>query len=444
MQDSVYDSHEYTSIHAAVMFADLENSVMISSALSGPEYDRLINSFQHTMLELVRSLKEQGLRVEEHHVAGDQLSVFFYDPEEVARNYAMDGPEPVQGAERAEVVEQCHKINQELAITALKAAIQLKNRWLVQEANLERVLHHREPLGLAIGLHCGRVYLTNRPDGTRRIEGYAINLGKRVETCAREGRYSRIMVSQKTRDQIRTSVMKHTQLRQRIFFHRHDLPLELLKGVTRAQALYELKFYHRIGVHVPKEAIELYESIFAIDHTNLWAYNQLADYYAYQTKDWERVHQLANIACVVHPEDEKVQYDLSKYYFHKGNLEMSQEFALEALRLNPSFDLAHEQLAMIASCREDNTAIDHWRDAVRLSPNSAVNHFNLGLALLDEDQAETGTYHVLEALRIYPGYSQDQAVFTAALAELAEQGKLPERLRDLSRARLDQASAGAD
>jgi class 3 adenylate cyclase len=442
MKDSIYDAHEFTSIHAAVLFADLENSVMISSALSGPDYDQLINAFQQTMLELVRALKEHGLRVGEYHVAGDQLSVFFYDPEEVARNYALDGPEPLKGDERAELIRQCLKVNEELAITALKAAIQLKNRWLVQDANLERVLSHREPLGLAIGLHGGRVYLTNRPDGTRRIEGYAINLGKRVESCAREGKYSRIMVSQTMRDLIRTSVIELAQVRQRIFFHRHDVPLELLKGVSRPQSLYELKFYHRIGVQVPREAIELYESIFALDPTNLWAYNQLVDFYAFTAMDWERVFQLANIASVVHPEDEKVQYDLSKFYYQKGNLDMSQEFALEALRLNPSFDLVHEQLALIASGREDIAAqIAHWRDAVRLSPSSAVNHFNLGLALLEASQAEAGTYHVLEAVRIYPAYMQEHDAFATSLERLMEKDKLPAGLHYLLAAGLDQATA---
>jgi class 3 adenylate cyclase len=445
MQETVYNSHDYTSIHAAVLFADLENSVMISSALSGPEYDLLINAFQQTMLELVRSLKERGLRVGEYHVAGDQLNVFFYDPEEVERNYALDGPEPLRGDARAELIRQCLKVNEELAITALKAAIQLKNRWLVQDANLVRVLHHREPLGLAIGLHGGRVYLTNRPDGTRRIEGYAINLGKRVESAAREGGYSRIMVSQNLRDLIRTSVIELAQVRQRIFFHRHDVPLELLKGVSRPQALYELKFYHRIGVHVPEEAVKLYERIFALDPTNLWAYNQLVDYYADQTEDWERVFQLANIASVVHPDDEKVQYDLSKYYFQKGNLDMSQEFALEALRLNPTFDLVHEQLALIARERKDVAAlIEHWRDAVRLSPSSAMNHFNLGLALLEAGQAEAGTFHLLEAVRIYPAYMRENADFAESLAKLMDQGKLPEGLRHLLAAGQNQVAGGKE
>jgi class 3 adenylate cyclase len=444
MQDSIFDGHDFTSIHAAVLFADLENSVMISSALSGPEYDRLINAYQGTMLELVRALEEQGMHVGEFHVAGDQLSVFFYDPEEVARNYALDGPEPLAGDARRELIRQCRKVNEEIAFCALRAAIQLKNRWLVQEANLERVLRHREPLGLAIGLHYGRVYLTNRPDGTRRAEGFAINFGKRVESCAREGKYSRIMVSQKMRDLIRTSVVKNTQLRQRIFFHRHDVAIELLKGVSRAQAVYELKFYHRIGVHVPQAAIELYESIFAIDHTNVWAYNQLVDYYAFEAHNWERVFELANIASVVHPEDEKIQHDLSKYYFQKGNLDLSREFALEALRLNPSFDLVHEQLAVIASRQEDLAAqIAHCRDAVRLSPSSAVNHFNLGLALLEAGQSDAGEYHVLEAARIYPEYPEAYPAFGESLRRLAETGKLPEPLARLAALRATRSAASA-
>lgn len=440
--DSLYDHHEYTSIHVAILFADLENSVMISSALSGPEYDKLINSYQATMIELVQALQHEGMRIGEYNVAGDQLAIFFYDEHEVERNYALDGPEPLAGPERQDLIRLSAKLNEETAYSALKAAIQLKNRWLVQSANLERVLHHREPLGLAIGLHYGRAYLTNRPDGQRRIEGFTINLAKRIEGFARQGQFSRIMISQKMRDLIRTSVVKHTQLRQRVFFHRHDVAMELLKGVSRAQAVYELKFYHLIGVHVPPEAIQLYESIFAVDHTNSWAYNQLVDYYAYHERDWARVMQLAKIAVVVHPEDEKVYYDLSKCYYQLGNFAMSKHYAEDALRINSGFDLAHEQLALIASQLEDIDAqVRHWRDAVALSPSSAVNHFNLGLALSEAGGVEMAEYHIREAVRLFPQYVTWPA-FISSVHSLLERGKLPEDLAELLPAAEASASSG--
>ncbi|MCH7471324.1 hypothetical protein IIA79_00015 [bacterium] len=426
--EEVWDGCEYTSIHAAVLFADLENSVMISSALPPPDYNRLINAFQAAMLELVGLLRDQGMPIGEVYVAGDQLSIFFYDHEEVRRNYLMDGPQAQEGEARALLIAECKSSYENLVLSALKAAIQLKNLWLIQEFNLERVLANLDPWELGTGIHYGRVYLGNRPDGKRRIEGYTVNLAKRIEGYSRRGNYSHVMVSQQVRDTIRSSVVKHTQLRQRIFFYKHDVALELLKGVARAQAIHELKFYHRIGIHVPHEVIEQYEAIFAVDRTNIWAYYQLVDYYAYQAGDWERVFELAKVAHLVHPQDEKVLLDLAKYYLQKGELAQSTQFAEEALRLNESFDLVHEHLAIIASKAKDHAAqIRHWRTAVRLGPGSPVNNFNLGLALLSDDQPEEGAAYVQEALRSYPDY-KSLPVFVDALSQLRDEGKLPEAL----------------
>lgn len=443
--EAVYSDDRYTSIHAAVLFADLENSVMISSVLPGPEYNQLINTFQGAMLEVVHSLQAQTKTeayVAEYHIAGDQLSIFFYDPTEVERNYLLDGPDPLTGDARAAAIAASRKINTDIAISALKAAIQLKNRWLIEASNMARVVRHYEPFGVAIGLHAGRVHYSLRSDGTKRAEGYTINLAKRIEGFARQGVYSRIMVSQKYHDLIRTCVIKHTQLRSRIFFHQHDMAMELLKGISHGQAVYELKFYHRLGVQVPLEVVTLYEAIFASDKANAWAFYQLVVHYVYQVKEWPRVLELANIASVVHPRDEMVHYVLSKYYFAAGNMEMSQRYAENALRLNDGFDLAHEQLAWIAQQTEDLDAqIYHWREAATLSPGSAVNHLNLGLVLLETGKAEKGDYHVREALRIYPEY-KTYPLFSSSLSAMKSAGKLPESMCDLLQDTQAEAAAG--
>ena len=443
--DSVYDDDRFTSIHAAILFADLENSVMISSVLPGPEYNHLINTFQGAMLEVVHALKSQTQQegyVAEFHIAGDQLSIFFYDPQEVERNYALDGPEPLVGEERAQAIANSRQINIDIAIAALKAAIQLKNRWLIEAGNMARVVRHYEPFGLAIGLHAGRVHYSLRPDGTRRAEGYTINLAKRIEGFARQGLYSRIMVSQKFHDLIRTCVVKHSQLRSRIFFHRHEMAMELLKGISHGQSVYELKFYHRIGVAVPLEVVKLYEIVFAADKANSWAFYQLVVHYIYQAKNWPRVLELANIASVIHPRDEMVHYVLSKYYFEVGNLEMSMRYAENALRLNDGFDLAHEQLALIAHQLEDKEQqIFHLREATTLSPGSAVNHLNLGLALLETGKMDKGEYHIREALRIYPEY-ETYPLFTSSIKMMRDTHKLPESMYDLAQDNSAEATAG--
>ncbi|GEM_PF-1161250 len=425
---AVWEGHEYTSIHAAILFADVENSVTIASTLPEQEYDDLVQSFQASMIELLDSLKEQGLPVAEYSVVGDQLCIFFYEPEEVARNYSLDGPAKLEGEERSAMIAECKRCNENLAYAAFKAALQLKNLWLVQVTNLRGVLNFRNPLGLGIGIHYGRVYLRDRPDGERRIEGYTIGLAKRIESASRQGLYSHVMCSQETRDIVRGSVIKHTQLRQRIFFHKHLLPPAALKGVGHAENIYELKFYHRIGVPLPGRAFEHYRAIFAVDRSNVWAYYQLFDYYTKQ-RDWAAAFELAKIACVVHPHDEKVLLDLAKCYLQLGNLEQSRQYAEQALRLNDQFDLVHEHLAIIASRYDDLEAqIRHWRTAARLSPDSPINNLNLGLALLEDSQDEAGAFHVSEAVRVYPEMQQ-WPNFTEALTSLAEKDKLPAALQ---------------
>jgi tetratricopeptide (TPR) repeat protein len=272
------------------------------------------------------------------------------------------------------------------------------------------------------------VYLCNRPDGQRRIEGYAVNLGKRIEGYSRQGLYSRIMLSQECHDILRGAVVKHTQLRQRIFFHRHMVPLELMKGVAQSQCVYELKFYHRLGITAPGDVYTQYDALFAVDRTNSWAYYQLFDYCAYNLKDWDRAFALAKTAHVANPLDEKVLLDLAKCYLHFGRLRQSANLAEQALQLNDQFDLAHEHLMEIAAKEEDIDAqIALCRNMVRLSPDSPVNNLNLGLTLLTAGRQEEGLYHVLEALRVFPEYPTWPA-FAEALRQLDSQGKLPAQL----------------
>src|SRR4051812_46137692 len=63
------DRSEY--IHAAVLFADVENSVMLSSALPPAEYDLLMQVFQHTMLDLAEELRREGFPLVEVRIKGD-------------------------------------------------------------------------------------------------------------------------------------------------------------------------------------------------------------------------------------------------------------------------------------------------------------------------------------------------------------------------------------
>jgi tetratricopeptide (TPR) repeat protein len=49
-------------------------------------------------------------------------------------------------------------------------------------------------------------------------------------------------------------------------------------------------------------------------------------------------------------------------------------------------------------------AVAHYNAALRLNPNYAKAHNNLGLALIQMDRPAEARHHFEEALRLYPGY----------------------------------------
>jgi tetratricopeptide (TPR) repeat protein len=233
------------------------------------------------------------------------------------------------------------------------------------------------------------------------------------------------MLSEESHNKLRGMVVKHTQLRQRIYFQRHDVSLELLKGVAEAQAIFELKFFSLIGLHVAPEVVEQYESLFYQNPRNIWAYYQLFEHYAYQVGDWDKVLAMAKHALLAHPRDEKVLLDLSRFYLRQGNRHLARELGLQAVTLNPDFDLVHEHLGVIAGLDEDiEEQLEYTCKAVGLAPGSPINHLNLGLALCEAGNMQAAEHHLSEALKGYPDYARTESTLLL-LREHFEKGRLP-------------------
>ncbi|MBN2083357.1 hypothetical protein JW859_14265 [bacterium] len=430
LPESVWDGYDYTSVHTVVLVAGIEHFGAVANTLPPSELDWLVNLFQEAMLNLVLQCQDQGLCHGEVRVTGGKLMIGFYDEKEVARNYLLDGPASITGDERQELIKRCRESNADLVVDAIKTAIRLMNLWLIQPENLRRVRFQLAPYQLGIGLHSGRAFLRNRPDGSRRIEGYTVTVASELQRQSVLGKFSHILLTRRVYDILLKIVRQHTQLRQRVFFQPLTVDFGGLHSSEAQQEVLELQFYHRIGIHITQEVIDQYEALFALDHANIWAYYQLVDYYAFTAHNWTRVFELAKIAQLVHPNDPKILLDLAKYYFHINKLDQSQVFAEQALKINDQFDLAHEHLAVIADKRGDVDAqIEHWRAAVYLSPGSPINNFNLGLSLLLDGDQDDGYHFIQEAIRLYPGYV-DWQIFRETLQELNKKGKLPELLQE--------------
>lgn len=164
------------SIVATIVFADLMSSTEMAKNLTLQEYDEMIVNLQSTMYEVVShhlsSYGYVGKGLDSYwSIAGDELRIFLYS-----------------GAVHFDVRN------------ALLLSTKIKLAWLASGFN-ERVLEEGRLVSrIGAGINCGKVIKDAREWRARmgerqpNIEGYAINVTKRIESVSREGNVYQIMV----------------------------------------------------------------------------------------------------------------------------------------------------------------------------------------------------------------------------------------------------------
>ncbi len=164
------------SVVATILFADLVNSTEMSKNLTLHEYDDMIIDFQGTMYEIVsRHLDHFGYtgNGEDSYwsIAGDEMRLFLFS-----------------GSTLFDVRN------------ALLIALKIKLGWLASAFNDRILKEGRIVSRVGVGINCGKVIKDVREWRMRMgedrptIEGYAINVTKRIESTSRDGTAYQIMV----------------------------------------------------------------------------------------------------------------------------------------------------------------------------------------------------------------------------------------------------------
>ena len=79
----------------------------------------------------------------------------------------------------------------------------------------------------------------------------------------------------------------------------------------------------------------------------------------------------------------------------------------EALRLNPNLAEAHNNLGVaLAKQGKMDQAEAHYAEALRLNPDYAEAHNNLGMALAAQGKMDQAEAQYVEALRLNPDYAE--------------------------------------
>lgn len=200
--------------NATILFADLMNSTELAKNLTLLEYDEMLVDFQNTMFEVVS-----------HH-----LDYFGYEGEGVDSEWSISGDE---------LRVFLYSDNMDFDIrSALLIAAKIKLAWLSSAFNQRVLSEQRLVSRIGVGVNCGKVIKDVRPwrvkigKAGQNIEGYAINLTKRIESASREGNVYQIMVG--------ASLYKRCQQNKRMnvaFSHPRSL---VFKGLGQKIPVYEV------------------------------------------------------------------------------------------------------------------------------------------------------------------------------------------------------------
>jgi Tfp pilus assembly protein PilF len=92
-----------------------------------------------------------------------------------------------------------------------------------------------------------------------------------------------------------------------------------------------------------------------------------------------------------------------------------------ALRINPDYAEAHYNLGIaLAQTGKIEEAIAHYEQALRINPDSAEPHINLGIALGQTGKIEEAIAHFQQALRINPDLAEAHLNLGVALVKLGK------------------------
>jgi len=198
-------------VRATVLFADIINSTGISGVQEPAAYNRMLAEYQGLMFDVVTdhihqyryrpraSLVGRGTDMKvgadyDWDISGDEARAFFY-------------------SENAEYDVR----------SALQLAVKIKLAWLTSDFNYAAFEDKGLVFDVGIGVHTGKVIQESKDwrvrcrDAVPRIDGFAINIGKKVEGFSRTGSLFKIFVTGTVRsslEQTRTFAVKFSADRQ--------------------------------------------------------------------------------------------------------------------------------------------------------------------------------------------------------------------------------------
>lgn len=326
-------------VQATILFADLVNSSDIANYLDLKRYDDLISGYHQLGFSVARAMLRK-FRIAPRHrevsAGGDEIRMFLYSP----------------------------KPDDDLRC-ALYFSVVLKMLWFIHPFNRRRIRQGKNPEDVGVGVHCGNVILARHAgfQGRKRnIEGFAINLAKRVESRSREGHSYKVML---------TDSAYHLSEQVIPYFRYAAAQNVIHKGIAQSFAVFELMalFDRHLfdclppehDVHTVMKAI--HENLFRCE-LRPWLGIITMRYLIWQDRYREALH-LGHRLFSVEKHNSVIPLAISKTYAAMDELDRAIAWAERSLEIDPYHYITHSYTGdLYHRMRDYPNAIRHFEIAL--------------------------------------------------------------------------------
>jgi tetratricopeptide (TPR) repeat protein len=357
---------------AIVVFADLVSSSRISDVQTAKDFGLVILEFQQIAHAALKNLGDQkkipnGIMLSEGIVRGEEVSFCF-----------------VLNQTDANFIET----RKQTILTVLEFVFDLSIRWFYSKINIARIARKAAPIRLAIGVHYGKVNISNSLTGSfinnTRWEvhrhpklipiGVAINLAKRVETASRLGKSTGIAISQSFLGICREYGLP-------IFV---DNPLKAkIQGFEHSEPVYEIygqDIVYQSNLVVQKRHLDLVEKAFTRDpNRNSWlievAVETLFLLGSTDASYYKRAIDLAELAIALNVKSDQMYWRAAMAY-HRRKEASDADVALNY------YERAAQDPLMIWA--QYDLAAAHWVKSKTTQSTHSIKHLKKSLAVLNK------------------------------------------------------------
>ncbi len=397
-------------IRATVLFVDIINSTGISGVQDAAAYNRMLTEYQSLMFDVVvdhllryrysprESMSGRGADIRtgedyEWEIEGDEVRVFFY-----SGNTDYD------------------------VRSALQLALKMKLVWLTSDFNHAAFEDKGLVFDVGIGVHTGKVIRETKDwrmrsrDTIPRIDGFAINIGKKVEGFSRAGQIYKLFVS----GNIRSILEQHKNFAIKFSSDRQ----QKLKDSAITIAIFEVVSFldHEIFVFLPealkKRTIDRVLELVQTAHLRrdlFWLYLLVMRYWLMdvtgkdESRDAaDRIIRLGSAIMNFALQFSKPEQTYLRDYLSSVNNMVALAYTARGLESDEIF-----------ARKIFNTTLS------KIDRQNIPARLHLARYLLEAGDFKAATKHCADILMLDPGNPTAKAIINKAAGEAARQGGPP-------------------